>query len=212
MVKIENLYALTTHDIYAAAANIGNKLTFATLQVTTEFYPDPNTDKENLDVAKGHFEQIVEQYGNYDKSDIATMLEGKTWKVWADVRYNDDWSEVELIQLFDAIPEISPREGWESGEYEFTEDNRVKYNSSGYFVDDYPAPVGYTREGKWEFDPQSKKLTFNFDTLTTTNENIDTEKYRLYSISYILAAINNEMFIIDSVGNSHRRYEYIVKE
>lgn len=212
VVKIENLYALTTHDIYVAAANIENKLTFATLQVTTEFYPDPNTDKENLDVAKEHFEQMISQYGNYDASAVAAMLQGKIFEIWAEVKYNDDWSEVELIQLFCAIPEITPRAGWEPGEFEFTEDNGVKYNSSGYFINDYPAPVEYTRGGKWVLDPQSKQLTFNFDTLTTANENIDTEKYRQCSISCILVAINNEMFIIDWPDGYNKRGEYMVKE
>ncbi len=150
----------------------------------------------DIDTVQSAISQTIDKFGDYDVNLVSEALTGKSWEIWSDIVYYEDWSGIRYICYYEGQFPTPPIPGWSKNrDYEFLDGNRYKKTFHEYTV-----------EGRWEFNTEERTITFYEEIRTYANGEVE-ETQGNYSCT--LLTLSENTFMLQ--GESSRE-EYKVKE
>lgn len=152
-----------------------------------------DTGEVGISQTANRIEEILEEHGGYEPDQVARLLTGKNFHQWCYLEYNSSWAEI--IFSYYSFGNLNDVGGFAADSYTFSADGTV---SRRYVVTAIAPPNNeFVAEGKWEFDPVSRKLItrFIYDEEETIRE-------------FTLRALGEEIFVWDEVESEPLKEEF----
>jgi hypothetical protein len=142
--------------------------------VACEKYAFKNEDKA--------VDKIIAQCKNFSEATLMEDFPGK-WKEYCDIKYNETWSEIEVLYLYmghtDYVPGIKAT-------YEIGADGKLTIHYPIYG----PNMGGDSYSYDWSYDHPSRQLTLSGEGLTST--------------IYRVKGVNNQYIVLDYYNTAHK--------
>ncbi len=135
---------------------------------------------ELISQATDFIQSTLRDYGNYDPDQIFPLLIRSEFCGSYYLEYDSSWSKIVAL--------LHRNEGFGADNYTFSADGTVNRRYVVTAID--PPNNEFVEEGKWAFDPASRKLTTTF--LTDAGESIR---------EFTLRALGEKIFVWDEVKN-----------
>lgn len=140
---------------------------------------------------------------DYDVEQVEAMLSDKEWFEWSHLHYTEVWESCYLICCYKG--EMSHVEGYQRSRFFLHQDGSATNKLAGE-AEISALNTLILEEASWNFNPQTREFTFISH---LKNQEDGTTKQQ--SITYTVAALNNEMMVLESEKGWERIEMIVIK-